>query len=124
MENTHVNNRNTSLRFAHAKASQRDLLHQWFEQDHIKQWMHGVGLQNTLRGLESFFENATTTTYWIGYSKEVPFAFLITSDEGEEAMTLDVFICEMNYLGKGLAVGMITEFLKNRFPHNLCYVAG
>ena len=41
--------------FAHAKASQKALLHQWFEQKHIKEWMHGVGLQNTLDGLEKFF---------------------------------------------------------------------
>ncbi len=89
----------------------------WFKQDHIKEWMHGVGLQNTLNGLEKKFRGASTTTYWIGYTKEVPFAFLITSPEGKNATTLDLFICDLNYLGKGLAVPMIREFLISHFSH-------
>lgn len=103
--------------FAHAKSSQRALLHQWFEQKHIKEWMHGVGLQNTLNGLEKFFQGTSTTTYWVGFDKDVPFAFLITSPEGEDATTLDLFICDTNYLGKGLAVPMIQEFLLSQFSH-------
>lgn len=103
--------------FAPAKPAQRALLHQWFEQKHIKEWMHGIGLQNTLDGLEKFFKKESTTTYWIGYYKDIPFAFLITSPEGENATTLDVFICDMNYLGKGLAVPMIKEFLRSQFSH-------
>lgn len=59
-------------------------LYQWFEQKHIKEWMHGVGLQNTLNGLETFFRRESSTTYWIGYDKDIPFAFLITSPEGLE----------------------------------------
>lgn len=103
--------------FAPAKSEQRTLLHQWFEQKHIKEWMHGVGLQNTLNGLEKFFKNASTTTYWIGYDNETSFAFLITSPEGEDAITLDLFICDVNYLGKGLSVPMIKTFLLKQFPH-------
>ncbi len=106
-----------SLRFAHTKPFQTTLLHQWFEQDHIKKWMHGTGLQNTLNGLEKFFNGKSDTTYWIGYDKETPFAFLITSPEGESATTLDVFICDPNYLGKGLAVPMIQKFLIDHFSH-------
>ncbi len=45
---------NVVFRFAPAESSQRDLLHRWFEQKHIKEWMHGLGLQNTLNGLEKF----------------------------------------------------------------------
>ncbi len=103
------------IHFAPAQSSQRSLLHQWFEQKHIKEWMHGVGLQNTLNGLERFFQGTSTTTYWVGYDKDIPFAFLITSPAGEDAMTLDVFICDLNYLGKGLAVGMIRAFLTTHF---------
>lgn len=105
------------LRFAHAQASQRALLHRWFQQKHIQEWMHGVGLQNTLDGLEKFFQGLSTTTYWVGYDQEVPFAFLITSPEGDDAITLDLFICDLTYLGKGLAVPMIREFLKSHFSH-------
>ncbi len=105
------------FRFAHAKPSQKALLHHWFDQPHIKEWMHGVGLQNTLNGLEKFFQGNSETTYWIGYNKDTPFAFLITSPEGGEATTLDAFICDLNYLGKGIAIPMICKFLLDHFPH-------
>lgn len=105
------------MKFIPAKSSQRALLHRWFEQKHILEWMHGAGLQNTLNGLEKFFQGASSTTYWIGYDDKTPFAFLITSPEGEDAITLDLFICDLNYLGKGLAVPMIHQFLKTHFSH-------
>src|ERR1700722_1333994 len=105
------------FRFAPAKSTQRALIHQWLEQPHIKEWIHGVGLQNTLNGLEKFFQGTSDTTYWIGYDKDIPFAFLITSPEGNDATTLDLFICDLNYLGKGIAVPMIREFLISRFPN-------
>ena len=34
--------------FERAKSSQRTLIHTWLAQPHIKEWVHGVGLQNTL----------------------------------------------------------------------------
>lgn len=107
----------SSFHFKLAKSSQRALLHQWFEQKHIKEWMHGVGLQNTLNGLEKFFQGKSDTTYWIGYDKNIPFAFLITSLERNDAITLDLFICDLNYLGKGIAVPMIREFLIKHFSN-------
>ena len=105
------------FRFAFAKSAQRSLIHQWLEQKHIKEWIHGVGLQNTLNGLEKFFQGTSNTTYWIGYDNETPFAFLITSLEEEDAITLDLFICDLSYIGKGLSVPMIREFLINQFPN-------
>jgi hypothetical protein len=59
------------FRFVHTEPSQRALLHRWFEQKHIKEWMHGVGLQNTLNGLEKFFQGKTDTTYWVGYDQDL-----------------------------------------------------
>jgi aminoglycoside phosphotransferase (APT) family kinase protein len=103
--------------FAPAKSSQRTLIHRWLEQKHIKEWLHGVGLQNTLNGLEKFFQGEGSATYWVGYDKDIPFAFLITSPEGKDTITLDLFICDLNYLGKGLAVSMIQEFLIGQFPN-------
>ncbi len=102
--------------FSPAESCQIALIHTWLQQDHIKEWIHGQGLQNTLNGLESFFHGESTTTYWIGYHESTPFAFLITSPEGSEATTLDLFICDLHYLGKGLAVPMIHQFLINHFP--------
>lgn len=103
--------------FSPVKSQQRALVHQWLRQKHISEWIHGVGLQNTLDDLERFFQKGTSTIYWIGYCNEVPFAFLITSPQGEDAITLDLFICDLNYLGKGLAVSMIRDFLLSQFPH-------
>ncbi len=111
------NRKSLSFRFEPAKTSQRALLYQWFEQKHIKEWMHGVGLQNTLNGLEAFFQGESNTTYWVGYDKDIPFAFLITSPEENDATTLDLFICDLNYLGKGIAAPMIQEFLITQFSN-------
>lgn len=112
------NRQRSSFHFELAKPSQRALLHQWFEQKHIKEWMHGVGLQNTLDGLEEFFQGTSAAAYWIGYNNNgVPFAFLITSPEENDATTLDLFICDLNYLGKGIAVPMIREFLITHFAN-------
>jgi RimJ/RimL family protein N-acetyltransferase len=101
--------------FAPAKPSQRTLIHEWLEQPHIHEWMHGVGLQNTLNGLEKFFEGPYDVTYWVGYYQRAPFAFLITSFADKETITLDLFICDVKCLGKGLAVPMIRTFLTQHF---------
>ncbi len=103
--------------FKFAEESNRKLIHDWLQQEHIQQWLHGIGLNNTLTGLEKFFQGCTDITYWIGYSKDIPFAFLITSPEEADAITLDLFICDLNYLGKGLSVPMIQQFLVSQFPH-------
>lgn len=102
--------------FKPVEPKNRSLVHEWLALPHIAEWIHGVGLQNTLNGLEKFFQRESNTTYWIGYDKDTPFAFLITSPEGNDATTLDLFICDLNYLGKGIAVPMIREFLITQFP--------
>jgi RimJ/RimL family protein N-acetyltransferase len=111
------NRKRSVFYFEPAKPSQRDLIYGWLAQAHIKEWIHGAGLQNTLNGLEKFFKGESDTTYWIGYDKDIPFVFLITSPEGNDATTLDLFICDPNYLGKGIAVPMIQEFLTSQFPN-------
>jgi GNAT superfamily N-acetyltransferase len=103
--------------FKPVEVKDRLLVHEWLVQPYIAEWIHGIGLQNTLNGLEKFFQGESNTTYWIGYDKNTPFAFLITSPEGNDATTLDLFICDLNYLGKGIAVPMIQEFLISQFPN-------
>lgn len=103
--------------FKHVEVKDRPLVHKWLEEPHIAEWIHGIGLQNTLNGLEKFFQGNADTTYWIGYDNDTPFAFLITSPEGNDATTLDLFICNLNYLGKGMAVSMIQDFLISQFPN-------
>lgn len=107
----------SEFHFSPAESSQTSLIHRWLQQDHIKEWIHGTGLQNTLKGLEKFFQGEPSTTYWIGSHQDTPFAFLITSPEGPDAITLDLFICNLDYLGKGHAVPMIRDFLTEQFPN-------
>jgi RimJ/RimL family protein N-acetyltransferase len=98
--------------------SQHDLVLEWIHQPHINEWLHGDGLSNTVKDIEQFLNNGDSwATHWIAYDNETPFAYLITSTvENSEvysagALTLDLFICRLDYLGKGLSVQMIHEFL-------------
>ncbi len=102
--------------FRPASESQKPLIQSWLKQEHIKKWLHGAGLKNTLEDLDKSFKEKSIFTHWIAYSKETPFAYLLTS-EMEEGITLDLFICDLTYLGKGLATPMIQEFLITHFPH-------
>lgn len=97
--------------------NQRQLIHHWITQEHIKEWLHGEGLQNTFNDLEKFFNGTSWGQHWIAYDDDIPFGYLLTSKEGKEAITLDLFICDLNYLGKGLSVQMIREFLLSQFPN-------
>ncbi|CEG56153.1 GNAT family N-acetyltransferase [Legionella fallonii] len=103
---------------------QQQLVLDWFAQPHINEWLHGDGLNNTIVDLEQFVNKGESwATHWIAYDKERPFAYLITSDvepsieQPEKVVTLDLFICRLDYIGKGLAVQMIHEFLLSQFPH-------
>lgn len=113
--------------------SQRELVHRWLVQPHISEWLHGDGLKNTFEWLDDFFKGVSPANYWIAYDHDTPFGFLITFEIRKEhpddadlahwcqekgtAVTLDLFICDVHYLGKGLAVPMIQEFLISQFPH-------
>lgn len=107
----------------------RSLVHRWLLEPHVAEWFYGKGLENTFKHLDEFLEGSSESQYWIGYDKEIPFAFFITSfvdkpndlltqyciKEGQ-AITLDLLIGETTYLGKGLAHVLIQEFILNQFP--------
>ncbi|HYF97650.1 MAG TPA: GNAT family N-acetyltransferase [Coxiellaceae bacterium] len=117
--------------------SQRELIHAWLKQDYMQEWIHGQGLKNTLMGLEKFLksENLTDqsqlTRHWLGYEDDKAFVYLLTtlvvkdssneyaklSDQDGLAITLDIFIGDPHYLGKGLAGSVIKEFLLSQFSH-------
>lgn len=125
--------------FKPAVESQRELIHHWLQQDYISEWIHGQGLQNTLTGLEKFFQyqakgkgldrQAEITQHWIGYDGNKPFVYLLTSNVFKNAadayakyseldglaITLDIFIGDTEYVGKGLASTVIKEFLLSQF---------
>lgn len=119
--------------------SQQELVREWLQQDYIHEWIHGAGLQSTLSGLTKFIQYYATTQkinrrsnltqHWIGYEGAHPFVYLLTSnvlkDEVSEyakhretdglAITLDIFICDRHYLGRGLATQIIKALLIRQF---------
>lgn len=131
----------SSFRFTFKPAvdSQRELIHKWLGQNYIGEWIHGQGLRNTLDGLEKFLQyqsegkgldrQAEITQHWIGYDDDKPFVYLLTSNVFKDtvgeyakysetdglAITLDIFICDADYLGRGLASVVIREFLLSQF---------
>ena len=108
---------NFKFSFIPARKDQKILIHQWITQDHIKDWLHGDGPKNTIEDLDNFFKGTSWAKHWIAYDTSTPFAYLLTSEDGEDRITLDLFICDLNYLGKGIAAGMIGEFLISQFPN-------
>jgi ribosomal protein S18 acetylase RimI-like enzyme len=105
-------------------------VHTWLRKPHAAQWFYGQGLQNTLNHLDEFLNGSSFAQYWLGYERDRPFAFLITSPiqkpkdplskwcaEPGDAITLDLLIGEDDYLGKGLSHIVIEEFLLSQFPN-------
>lgn len=135
-----MNKATINFTFKPAVETQRALIHEWLKQDYIHEWIHGQGLQNTLLGLEKYFQylaaghipdhNTQMTQHWIGYANGKPFVYLLTTNILKNtineyakystlnglAMTLDIFIGDPEYLGKGLASMVIKEFLLSQFP--------
>jgi RimJ/RimL family protein N-acetyltransferase len=118
--------------FKHVDKAHQELVLEWIAQEHIKEWLHGVGLHNTIEGLDKFLKGDSDVEHWIAYDNDKPFGYLMTSkivktpepeelaqwcQEEGEAITLDLFICEKEYLGKGFGVEMIHEFLLSQFLH-------
>ena len=104
--------------------SQENMVLQWIKQLHINEWLHGDGLKNTIEDLNKFVNGkGAWASHWLAYDKAIPFAYLITSEVDQDkenfgpTITLDLFICRLDYLGKGLAVKMIHEFLISQFSN-------
>jgi len=106
----------------------------WLQKPHINEFFHGQGLQNTLKDLEEqISSDSPQYQHWIAIHDETPFGYLITSyvkpqdkednrfaqymKSEEIAITLDLFIGEERYLGKGLSSIMIQSFLLDKFSH-------
>lgn len=118
-----------TFQFKSVDVTHRELVHKWLLQPHAAQWFYGEGLQNTFNHLDEFLQGNSQSHYWLGFDKNHPFAFFITSSvlkphdelthwcslEGD-AMTLDMLIGDNEYLGKGLSHLLIKEFLMSQFP--------
>jgi RimJ/RimL family protein N-acetyltransferase len=119
--------------FKPVDAAHRSLIHAWAKQEHIQEWLHGDGLRGTLKDLDAFLQRQSDFQHWIAFDGTTPFGYLITStinknpDDADDiarwcqregtSITLDVFICDPSYLGKGYGSKMIHEFLISQFPH-------
>jgi RimJ/RimL family protein N-acetyltransferase len=119
-----------SFEFRLAKPEDKAMIEDWVHRPHIREWLHGEGLDNTLSSLLEFFAGRSFFQHWIAYEHGIPFGYLLTStvDPGEEvfsaiefagdkAISLDVFICEPDYLGKGYGTEMITQFIRSQIPN-------
>lgn len=124
--------------FKPAHESQTDMIHAWLKQDYIAKWIHGAGLQSTLTGLEKFIQylaegksldrHMEITQHWVGYDGDKTIVYLLTSNvfKNEDSVyaehsetdgpiiTLDIFIVDPEYVGKGLATRMIKAFLMSQ----------
>ena len=106
--------------FKPAVESQRALIHQWLQQDYISEWIHGKGLQNTLSGLEKFFQHqgkdldrqTKITQHWICYDGEKPFAYLLTSNVFKNTADVRIF--------HRMLVFAVLDFLLNLISNLLC----
>ncbi|AHE66906.1 GNAT family N-acetyltransferase [Legionella oakridgensis] len=115
---------NFQFLFKPVAKTQQQLIHEWIAQPHINQWLHGEGLKNTIKDLEQFVHAKNPwAMHWIAYDNDVPFAYLLTSElektleQPKSAITLDLFIGRLDYIGKGIAVQMIHELLMQHFLH-------
>jgi RimJ/RimL family protein N-acetyltransferase len=118
--------------FKHVEEKDQALILSWLGKPHVAEWFYGQGLQNTKDHLEDICRGKSETQswqYWLGYDRDHPFAFFITSlvqkssdelsrwcKESGEAITLDMLIGDTDYLGKELACQLIREFLLSHFP--------
>lgn len=118
--------------FEKVTRSQQSLILEWLHKPHINEFFHGEGLKNTIEGLRRFVENDNPPwSSYIGYVDGEPFSYFIVStieesqvgehevfakwlEPGKKMITLDVLIGEERFLGKGLAVPMIRDFLSSQ----------
>lgn len=120
---------NNLISFAPAVAEDHPLIVGWLQQPHVRQWLHGTGLQNTLDSLDEFLEGAAEFDHWLASDQGTPFAYLLTSTvdqteaavaaipfAGGQAITLDVFIGEPDYLDRGWGTALIKQFIDRQFP--------
>lgn len=117
-------NINPAFTFKPVTKMQQQLIHEWIAQKHINEWLHSDGLKNTIEDLEQFVDGGNPwAIHWMAYSNDIPFAYLMTSEleptaeQPASAITLDLFICRLDYIGKGFSVPMIHEFLISNFAH-------
>lgn len=133
-----MNSQEDRLFFYPVEKKHLNVVLDWFQKEHVKEYYYGTGLENTLKNLDLFTNGIKhngeySFELWIACIGSKPFGFLMTSlvegplntndpidkwyEEGKVSITLDLLIGEEEYLGRGLGHRMIQEFLLDKFPH-------
>jgi RimJ/RimL family protein N-acetyltransferase len=121
-----------SLQFAFEQANHthRPIIHGWLAQNYVQEWLNGTSLQWRVEDLDKSFQGSSEFRHWVGLEQAAPFSYLLTypidqhtSSEYSKwlsteslAITLDVIIGDLRYLGKGICPLMIREFLSKHYP--------
>ncbi len=119
-------------KFFYRNITEKDIfkIKHWLNLPYISEWIHGDGLQSTLNGIDRCVKGIEhPNRYWLASEDKEDFAFLIAgvvdqkedifksiSFEGDKAVSLDIFICNEIFLGKGLGHYLICDFLLRNFP--------
>lgn len=117
--------------FSLAQSKDHQIILAWLQQPHIRKWLHGEGLQNTLSSLSQSFDGPSDfQQHWLASKEDIPFGYLLTSNidqqdtalsafdfaaidfSGDKAVSLDVFIGESAYVNRGFGTQMIGDFLQ------------
>ena len=102
--------KSAKMRFEKVTRLHKKTIINWLDQEHVKEFYYGDGLQNTLCNLELYCQGINNNRsysfgHWIAFYDEVPFGFLMTSPvvgpydlkhdynkwyiEGKQTFTLD-----------------------------------
>lgn len=120
----------TDFSFKELTVDYEPLVLSWLKMPHVNEWFHGVGLENTIQGIRSYLEGKRLNHKgYVLFFKEVPFAYIMVNqltkddyvsptsfykkwiEKDFQYITMDLFIGDKEYLGRGLASPMISVFI-------------
>jgi RimJ/RimL family protein N-acetyltransferase len=113
-----------NIHFKLALTNHQSLIHNWLNNCYGKDTSHLDYLQKNFKNY--LIGKKELLDYWVGYIDNTPFCLIITSDADEGPATLyqsylsphgkswivDFFICDPNYIGKGLGAEILKAFSK------------
>lgn len=136
IENQEDLNNIKNIHFETVDNSHKDIILNWFQENHVQEFFYGDGLKNTLRNLSLFCQGINNNGnysfhHWVAFYDNTPFAFIMTSpiegpydpndnynkwyENGKQTFTLDLLIGEKQFLGKGLSHLMIQQFILKQY---------
>ena len=112
------------------------MVQKWFSLPHISKWINGDGLKSTLGGISRCIKGEEKPNrYWISSECTSDFALLIAGKvdqkeflfksvnfDGDLAVSLDIFIGNEAYIGRGLGAYLICDFLLSQFQEATDFV--